>query len=74
MKKILITGGAGYIGSKLATELLKHNYKVTVIDILKISSRSLNHLFNSENFNFVKGDVRNKKLRSEEHRSELQSQ
>ena len=62
MKKILITGGAGYIGSKLATELLKYNYKVTVIDILKISSRSLNHLFNSENFNFVKGDVRNKKL------------
>ena len=62
MKKILITGGAGYIGSKLATELLKYNYKVTVIDILKISSRSLNHLFNNENFNFIKGDVRNKKL------------
>ena len=62
MKKILITGGAGYIGSKLATELLKYNYKVTVIDILKISSRSLNHLFNNENFNFVKGDVRDKKL------------
>ena len=62
MKKILITGGAGYIGSKLSTELLKYNYKVTVIDILKISSRSLNHLFNNENFNFIKGDVRNKKL------------
>jgi len=62
MKKILITGGAGYIGSKLATELLKYNYKVTVIDILRISSRSLNHLFNNENFNFIKGDVRNKKL------------
>ena len=62
MQKILITGGAGYIGSKLATELLKYNYKVTVIDILKISSRSLNHLFNNENFNFIKGDVRNKKL------------
>ncbi len=62
MQKILITGGAGYIGSKLATELLKYNYKVTVIDILKISSRSLNHLFNNKNFNFVKGDVRNKKL------------
>ena len=62
MKNILITGGAGYIGSKLATELLNYNYKVTVIDILKFSSRSLNHLFNNRNFNFINGDVRNKKL------------
>ena len=42
MKKILITGGAGYIGSKLATKLINQNYKVTVIDILKFSSKSLN--------------------------------
>ena len=49
MKKILITGGAGYIGSKLATKLINQNYKVTVIDILKFSSKSLNHLFNNEN-------------------------
>ena len=62
MKNILITGGAGYIGSKLATELLNYNYKVTVIDVLKFSSRSLNHLFNNKNFNFINGDVRNKKL------------
>ena len=62
MKNILITGGAGYIGSKLATELLNYNYKVTVIDVLKFSSRSLNHLFNNRNFNFINGDVRNKKL------------
>ena len=62
MKKILITGGAGYIGSKLVTELLNYNYKVTVIDVLKFSSRSLNHLFNNKNFSFINGDVRNKKL------------
>ena len=62
MKKILITGGAGYIGSKLATKLINQNYKVTVIDILKFSSKSLNHLFNNENFTFIKADVRNKKL------------
>ena len=61
-KKILITGGAGYIGSKLATKLIKIGYKVTVIDILKFSSKSLNHLFSEKNFNFIKGDVRNKKL------------
>ena len=62
MKRILITGGAGYIGSKLVTKLLDHNFLVTVIDVLKFSSRSLNHLFNNKNFTFVKGDVRNKEL------------
>ena len=62
MKKILITGGAGYIGSKLVTRLIGLNYKVTVIDVLKFSSNSLNHLFKSKNFIFVRGDVRNKTL------------
>ena len=62
MKNILVTGGAGYIGSKLVTKLLDLNHKVTVIDTLKFSSKSLNHLFNHKNFNFIKGDVRNKKL------------
>ena len=62
MKRVLVTGGAGYIGSKLVTKLLDISYKVTVIDILKFSSKSLNHLFNNKNFTFIKGDVRNKKL------------
>ena len=62
MKKILITGGAGYIGSKLVTKLVNLNYEVTVLDILKFSSKSLNHLFNYKNFTFIKGDVKNKKL------------
>ena len=62
MKKILITGGAGYIGSKLATKLLNNNFKVTVVDILKFSSKPLNHLFSNKNFTFIKGDVRNNHL------------
>ena len=62
MKKILITGGAGYIGSKLVNKLLDLNYKVTVIDILKFSGKSINHLFNNRNFKFIKGDIRNYKL------------
>jgi len=62
MKKILVTGGAGYIGSKLSTKLVELNFNVTVLDILKFSSKSINHLFNKKNFKFIKGDVRNKKL------------
>jgi len=61
-KRILITGGAGYIGSKLTTKLLNLGFKVTVLDALKFSSRSLNHLFKKKNFLFIKGDVRDKKL------------
>ena len=62
MKKILITGGAGYIGSMLSTELVKLRHKVTVIDDLRYSENSINHLHFFENFKFIKGDARNKKL------------
>ena len=55
MKKILITGGAGYIGSKLVTKLIDLNFEVTVIDVLKFSSNSLNHLHNNKNLHFIKG-------------------
>ncbi len=59
---ILITGGAGYIGSKLTTKLVLMNFKVTVLDNLTYSGNSLNHLFSYKNLNFIKGDVRNKSL------------
>ena len=49
MKKILITGGAGYIGSYLCTMLVEMGHKVTVIDLLKYSTTSLNHLFMYKN-------------------------
>ena len=66
MKKILITGGAGYIGSMLATELIKQNYMVTVIDLMKYEKNSLNHLFFHKNFNFINEDVRNLKILNRE--------
>ena len=62
MKKILITGGAGYIGSKLSTELLNSGFKVTVIDRLDYSQNSINHLIYHKNFKLIVRDVREKKL------------
>ena len=58
-EKILITGGAGYIGSMLSTKLVEMGHEVTVIDKLIYSETSLNHLYGYRNFNFVNCDVRN---------------
>jgi|TARA_B110000027_G_C16105889_1_gene295271 nucleoside-diphosphate-sugar epimerase len=57
MEKILITGGAGYIGSMLCTKLLSLGHKVTVVDLLKYEKNSLSHLFYHKNFQFIKDDV-----------------
>lgn len=59
---ILITGGAGYIGSKLATQLVHLNHNVTVIDNLMFSKNSLNHLFVCANFKFINADVTKKEV------------
>ena len=57
MKKILITGAAGYIGSMLCTELVSKGYEVTAVDKLKYDKNSLCHLFFKKNFKFIKEDV-----------------
>jgi len=62
MKKILITGGGGYIGSTLSTELINLGYKVTVIDILQYDKGSLDHLYFNKNFTLINDDVRKKSL------------
>jgi nucleoside-diphosphate-sugar epimerase len=54
---ILITGGAGYIGSILTSELLRANYKVTVLDSLLFGGEALVSFLHHPNFNFVKADV-----------------
>jgi len=61
-KKILITGGAGYLGSMLTSKLVNLGYDVTVIDLLKYSADSLNHLHLFKNFKLIVGDVRNETL------------
>jgi nucleoside-diphosphate-sugar epimerase len=57
--KILITGGAGYLGAILAEYLLDNKYEVTVFDNLLYKQLSLMHLFKHERFKFIKDDVRN---------------
>lgn len=58
-RHILITGGAGYIGSLLTSELLRANYQVTVLDDLLFGGESLLGFLHHPNFNFVKTDVTN---------------
>lgn len=59
---VLITGGAGYLGSTLAGHLLDNGYSVTVFDNLLYKQLSVLHLFKHDKFKFVKGDVRDKDL------------
>ncbi|MEK7203809.1 MAG: NAD(P)-dependent oxidoreductase [Patescibacteria group bacterium] len=59
-QKVLITGGAGYVGTSLIPQLLKKSYEVTVFDRLLWDSDVLIPFFESKNFHFIKGDVRNK--------------
>ena len=55
--KVLITGGAGYLGSTLTELLLDEGYEVTVLDNLMYKQTSLLHLCSNTNFKFIKGDV-----------------
>lgn len=56
---ILITGGAGYIGSVLVRELLNQGYRVRVLDNFLFGQNSLMDCCYEENFEVISGDVRN---------------
>jgi nucleoside-diphosphate-sugar epimerase len=58
MANILVTGGAGYIGSVLVPELLKDGHNVTVLDNFLFGQSSLNHVCHLSNFRVYRGDVR----------------
>ncbi|MBI3802788.1 MAG: NAD-dependent epimerase/dehydratase [Nitrospirae bacterium] len=55
---ILVTGGAGYLGSIMVPELLNAGHKVTVLDSFMFGQNSLAHVCHNPNFSVVRGDVR----------------
>lgn len=58
-KKILVTGGAGFIGSNLCEALLEKNNKVVCLDNFATGKReNLAHLLNNSNFTLIEGDIR----------------
>ena len=56
--RILVTGGAGYLGSTMVPDLLKAGHKVTVLDNFMFKQDSLNHVCHDPNFSVIKGDIR----------------
>ena len=56
--KILVTGGAGYLGSSMVPYLLSLGHKVTVLDNFMFKQSSLNHCCYHPDFSIIKGDIR----------------
>jgi nucleoside-diphosphate-sugar epimerase len=65
IEKVLITGGAGYLGSTLTEVLLSKGYQVTVLDSLVYKQLSLTSFCHNKNFKLVVGDVRDYQLLSD---------
>ena len=57
MKNILVTGGAGYVGSGLLRELLVNGYSVTCVDNLIFGGESLLDIWHNKNFTFINCDI-----------------
>tara|TARA_Y100001958_G_C21179023_1_gene509266 strand:- start:359 stop:1339 length:981 start_codon:yes stop_codon:yes gene_type:complete len=62
MKKILVTGGAGYVGSALVPKLIERGYQVTVYDLMIYGE---NVIEKNKNLIMIKGDIRDQKLLEE---------
>jgi len=62
MYSILVTGGAGFIGSTLVAALLETGHRVTVLDSFLFNQMSLAHLCTNRNLEIVRGDARDRAL------------
>ena len=62
MSKVLVTGGAGYLGSVLVPELVKRGHVVRVLDVCWFGDNLSDRLGGNGSFELVKGDIRNKRL------------
>jgi nucleoside-diphosphate-sugar epimerase len=59
MEKVLVIGGAGYIGSALVKKLLELGYRVRVLDLLIYGDESISEFYDHPKFELVQGDFRN---------------
>ena len=57
--KVLVTGGAGYLGSVLSRKLLEKGYQVRVVDSMWYGMEPIEKLLNDKNFELIQGDIRN---------------
>ena len=64
-KKILVTGGLGFIGSHTSLKLLQKDYEIIILDNLSNSKIEVKNVISSltnKDFEFIEGDIRNKNL------------
>lgn len=65
LKKILITGGAGYIGTPVVKKLLEKNLKIIIVDRFSFDEKSLSSFTDNKNIQIINCDIRDDKIISE---------
>ncbi len=62
INQVLVTGGAGYVGSVLVPKLLAAGYRVKVLDLFLFGEQVLDEVREHENLELIRGDIRNREL------------